>query len=58
MKNAFSSEVYLKVAELLERAEKDESVVAVVLTGAGDYFTSGADVKELMTSGAQEIHLI
>ncbi|CAN0347845.1 unnamed protein product [Ascophyllum nodosum] len=50
VKNAFSSEVYLKVAELLERAEKDESVVAVVLTGAGDYFTSGADVKELMTS--------
>lgn len=46
--------MYSRVAELLDRAEKDESVVVVVLTGAGEYFTSGADIKELQTLGAHE----
>lgn len=53
-KNAFNVAMYARVTELLDRAEKDESVVVVVLTGAGNYFTSGADIKEIETSGARE----
>eukprot|EP00903_Cladosiphon_okamuranus_P010535 g9965.t1 len=46
-KNAFSRAVCSRLAGLLERAARSESVVAVILTGANGYFTSGADVKEL-----------
>lgn len=46
--------MYLRVSDLLDRAEKDESVVVVVLTGAGEYFTSGADMKELEALGVRE----
>lgn len=48
-KNAFSRAVFSRLVELLERAELSESVLAVVLTGANGYFTSGADVKEIRT---------
>jgi len=48
-KNAFSRAVFSRLVELLARAEQSESVLAVALTGAGGYFTSGADVKELQT---------
>lgn len=48
-KNAFSRAVFSRLVELLERAEQSEAVVAVVLTGAKGYFTSGADIKELQT---------
>ncbi|CAN0445024.1 unnamed protein product, partial [Scytosiphon promiscuus] len=43
--------VFSRLAELLHRAERSESVLAVVLTGAGGYFTSGADIKELQNDG-------
>eukprot|EP00904_Undaria_pinnatifida_P002900 jgi/Undpi1/12610/HiC_scaffold_6.g02279.m1 len=47
VKNAFSSDVYLRIVELLKRAADRESVLAVIITGTGSYFTSGADLKEL-----------
>ncbi|CAN0491570.1 unnamed protein product, partial [Ectocarpus sp. 8 AP-2014] len=46
-KHAFNGALYLRVVQLLERAERSESVLAVVITGSGGYFTSGADIKEL-----------
>lgn len=36
---------------LLQRAERSDSVLAVVVTGAGGYFTSGADIKEIQNDG-------
>lgn len=43
--------MFSRLAELLQRAERSESVLAVILTGAGGYFTSGADIKELQNDG-------
>lgn len=43
--------MFSRLAVLMDRAEQSESVLAVVLTGAGEYFTSGADVKELQNDG-------
>jgi len=42
--NAFDDRMYLVVADALNAAEKDEKVLIVVLTGAGEYFSSGADL--------------
>ena len=53
MKNAFSNDMYLRVAELLKKAADRESVLAVIIMGTGSYFTSGADIKELQSKGAR-----
>ena len=44
-KNAINNAVYDGITAALERAEGDEDVLVVVLTGAGDYFSSGADLS-------------
>jgi len=45
-KNAFNDALYEQLTAALDAFEADESLHAFVLTGHGDYFTSGADVKE------------
>jgi 2-(1,2-epoxy-1,2-dihydrophenyl)acetyl-CoA isomerase len=51
--NGFNTALRLALRDAMDEVEKDESVRAVVLTGAGRGFSSGADLKsEPMTSGA------
>ncbi|CAN0264817.1 unnamed protein product [Pylaiella littoralis] len=57
-KNSFSRAVFSRLAALLETAERRESVLAVVLTGAGEYFTSGADIKELQTGAVSTVPML
>jgi 2-(1,2-epoxy-1,2-dihydrophenyl)acetyl-CoA isomerase len=45
VKNALGSDERLRIVELLERASEDLFVRAVVLTGAGGSFCSGADLR-------------
>ena len=45
--NALSLQLLRELAEACDRAEADESVRAVVLTGAGKAFCAGADVGEM-----------
>lgn len=44
-KNALSRELVLELGRALAEVEADESIRAVVLTGAGEAFSSGADLK-------------
>lgn len=45
--NAFDEALTAELAEALKRAERDDSVRAVVITGAGKAFSSGQDLGEL-----------
>ncbi len=45
-RNAMSPTLNREMLEVLEELEVDDSVGVVVLTGAGDSFTAGMDLKE------------
>jgi len=45
--NACNSAMHLEVQAAIERAELDDSVRAVILTGAGRAFCSGSDLREV-----------
>lgn len=44
-KNAFSTDQYDDLIRLLDIVTNDDTIDAVVLTGVGEYFTSGADIN-------------
>ena len=46
VKNALSDDVYEDLIEVLEHVKMDPSLSAVVWTGVGSYFSSGADVND------------
>lgn len=46
-RNALSSEVLAKIPEAMQRAERDDDVDVLILTGADPAFTAGLDLKEL-----------
>jgi len=46
--NALTFEVYAQLRDLFVDLRRDESVRAVILTGAGDHFCSGGDVYEII----------
>ncbi|MBI9074301.1 MAG: enoyl-CoA hydratase/isomerase family protein [Desulfatibacillum sp.] len=46
-KNAFNTEQWLACAEALDKARENDDVRVVVLTGAGNDFSSGQDLGEL-----------
>jgi len=51
--NALSSEVNLKLIELLEKSEKDNEVKVIILTGAGNKsFVAGGDIMEMVDKDA------
>jgi enoyl-CoA hydratase/carnithine racemase len=45
--NAFTGDTVLELVDAVRRAEEDPDAYAMVLTGAGDGFCSGADVGEM-----------
>ena len=45
--NAFTGDTVLELVDAVRAAESDPDVYAMVLTGAGDGFCSGADVSEM-----------
>ena len=45
-KNALTRAMYTGVAEAFEDAEKDPAIRVMLLTGTGDTFTSGNDIKD------------
>ena len=45
VKNAFSDDLYLDLISVLNSVSQDDSLSAIVLTGDGSYFSSGADLK-------------
>jgi enoyl-CoA hydratase/carnithine racemase len=50
-KNALTGAMYAAFAEALDRASEDPAVRVVLVTGAGDAFTSGNDLKDFATWG-------
>lgn len=47
-KNAFSPEMIHAWRELLEEAKKDDRVRVIVVTGKGDTFCSGGDIRDMV----------
>jgi enoyl-CoA hydratase/carnithine racemase len=54
-RNAVSAELVAALAEVVPEVAADGSVRAVVLTGAGGAFCSGADLKTVGLSGADQV---
>lgn len=46
-KNAFSSEMIILWREYLKKAKNDEEISVVVVTGTGDTFCSGGDIRDM-----------
>lgn len=47
-KNAITQQMYLDLTAALEHAERDSSVAAIVLQGAGENFTAGNDLHDFL----------
>jgi enoyl-CoA hydratase/carnithine racemase len=54
-KNALHPDMYAAAIEALSTAERDESIRAVVLTGADNFFSSGGILKRLPEDRAEEV---
>ena len=52
-KNALTREMYEAVSVAFEQADADPAIRVVLLTGSGDTFTSGNDVKDFQGSGSR-----
>jgi enoyl-CoA hydratase/carnithine racemase len=53
-KNALTGAMYAAVVQAFQRADADGSVRVILLSGAGDTFTSGNDIKDFQTPAATE----
>lgn len=47
-KNALTSSMYLILADLLNRAAKDDQVIVILWHGAGDSFCAGSDIEDFV----------
>jgi enoyl-CoA hydratase len=54
-RNAISPEVSKAMADILDEVEADDNLRAVVLTGAGEVFSAGADLKVVAQGRGMEI---
>ena len=53
-KNAITAEMYAAMAESCRAGEMDASVRVVVITGSGDAFTAGNDLKDFLENPPQQ----
>jgi len=53
LKNAFNSDMYNDFTKALKLAKREEKVLAVILTGSGSLFSSGADLKQGVDLGEE-----
>jgi enoyl-CoA hydratase/carnithine racemase len=53
-RNAFAMPIRLGLIEALERAQRDKSIRAVVITGAGGHFCSGGDISGMDVGNPME----
>ena len=53
--NTFNAELALGLDSALQAAEADDSVRVVVISGAGKHFSTGIDLRELVTKERHEI---
>ena len=53
-RNALSKTMIQQVREALEDFQQEKSIRAIILTGSGDYFSSGTDLQELATELKQD----
>lgn len=51
--NAWNEEMAREAAEVIDAVDKDDNVRALIITGAGKGFSSGADVKDELTKVAE-----
>lgn len=54
-RNALSSALRSEIADCMDRLSEDQSVKAVIITGAGSAFCGGFDLKELAGGHTEEI---
>jgi enoyl-CoA hydratase/carnithine racemase len=52
-KNALTIDMYRRAAQALQEARTDPAIRVVLITGSGDAFTSGNDVKDFMDTPPQ-----
>ena len=52
-KNALTRAMYNGMADAFDTADRDPEIRAVLLTGTGDTFTSGNDIKDFQARAAQ-----
>lgn len=53
-RNALSTQLLTRIADAFERADADDAVLAVVVTGGAKVFAAGADLDELAGLGGDE----
>ena len=51
--NAFTSDLLTDLRVACETADKDEGVCAIVVTGAGAFFSGGLDLRQVAASSPQ-----
>jgi len=53
--NALCTDLLLELKDCINRAEKSDQVVAIVITGSGDKaFSAGADIREFKDGGKKK----
>jgi enoyl-CoA hydratase/carnithine racemase len=54
VRNSLNEAVFRQLNDILEQIARDEEIRAVVITGAGNVFVSGADINELLGFDTQK----
>lgn len=50
-KNAFTPDMYFKITDEINQASKDKQIKAIILTGTGDFYSSGNDLGLFLKAG-------
>lgn len=56
--NALDMAMFISIKQTIKRLKKDKSIRVVVVSGAGDDFCSGLDVKSIMKSSSSMVKLL
>ena len=55
-KNAINTEMWIALREIFNAADRDDSVVCILLTGNGDDFCAGVDLSSFSDASTGEEH--